>query len=249
MFCWDEKAKDKWVHPQDPISIKALDKLFDHQPYANIGGVRAEESLRRFGAVTANRCYKDVTWGKHENHGKGYTFYPIYDWTLGDVWAYIAKNKCNYNRIYDLFFNYGISAHNMRVSNLHHETAWTSLLRLQEVERDTYNRLCNRLPGIATFNHLQKDGSFRTELPEMFTTWAEYRDYLIEKLVRDDLKPKFRKMFKGQEGEVWAKEHVREVLLNDWEGTNNQNFADKINFDQKSVKGGTFDQKYGQTVA
>ena len=257
LHCWDPKAKDKWVHPQDPISIKentfgtdrfhkmyaaCLEQVFQGEPYANFGGVRAEEALIRFGGVTAHTCYKDITWGKREP--KGYTFYPIYDWTLDDVWHYIAVSGVPYNGIYDLYFNYGLKARDMRVSNLHHETAWPTLFRLQEIERNTYNRLVNRLPGIATFSQMQKDGVFRQELPEMFSSWQEYRDYLLETIVRKDLKPKFEKLFRGQDGEDWAKEHVKEILLNDWEGTHNAATKSSMMIAKKKEKGGRFDTKY-----
>ena len=98
LYCWDEKAKAKWMREKDPIAIHenifGTDRfhkmfpafcsyLFNGEPYANLGGVRTEESPMRFGGITGARCYKDITWGKKEP--KGCTFYPIYDWTFDDV--------------------------------------------------------------------------------------------------------------------------------------------------------------------
>lgn len=256
LHCWDESKKDLWIHPQDPISIKentfgtdrfhkmfaaVASKIFNKQPYANLGGVRTEESPMRFGGVTGARCYKDITWGKVEKHG--YTFYPIYDWSFDDVWIYIAKNHLNYNRIYDLMFNYGIPKTNMRVSNLHHETAYRTLFFLQEVERDTYNRLCNRLPGISTFSQLQGKAVFIDKLPEMFTSWKEYRDYLLENLVRPDLQKEFLKRWKGQDDEEFYQEHVTEIMVNDWTGTKNGNFVSRRNLVRK-INNGVYTKKY-----
>lgn len=254
--CWDAGCKDKWMHPQDPISIKentfgtdrfhkmfaaAMAKIFNGEPYANMGGVRTEESPMRFGGVTGARCYKDITWGKKEP--KGYTFYPIYDWTFDDVWIYIAKNKIKYNGIYDLMFNYGIPRTNMRVSNLHHETAYRTLFFLQEVERDTYNKLCERLPGISTFSQLQGNAVFVKELPEMFSGWKEYRDYLLEHIIRPDLQDEFRKRWRGQDGDDFYREHCVEMMVNDWEGTKNGNFVSRRNLVRK-INNGTYVKKY-----
>lgn len=255
LHCWDPACKDKWIHPQDPISIKentfgtdrfhkmfaAFRKsLFKGQPYANLGGIRTEESVMRFGGVTGALCYKDITWGKRE--GKGYTFYPIYDWTFDDDWIYIAKKKCRYNHVYDLMFNYGIPKQGMRVSNLHHETAYRTLFFLQEVERDTYNRLCDRLPGISTFSQMQEEVMVK-ELPEMFSSWKEYRDYLLEHIVRPDLRPEFRKRWQGQDGDDFYREHVVELMVNDWEGTKNGNFVARRNLVGK-INNGTYVKKY-----
>lgn len=257
LYCWDANEKDKWVHEQGPISLKEniygtdrfhpifakiCSNLFHGEPYADIAGVRANESLGRFGAVTADRTYKDIAWGKKEKHG--YTFYPIYDWTVDDIWTYIAMKKCSYNRIYDLMFNYGIPTGRMRVSNLHHETAYHELFFLQEVEHDTYNRLVNRLPGIATFNQMQEAGIFPRELPDMFGSWCEYRDYLLETLVKPELRPYFRRNFHNQSGEEWGKEHVYEILVNDYEGTKNHNMA-IAKAQIAKIGGGAFDRKYG----
>lgn len=246
LHCWDEKEKAKWMREKDPIAIKentfgtdrfhkmfaaARKKIFNGEIYANLGVVRAEESFMRFGGVTGSLCYKDITWGKKE--AKGYSFYPIYDWSFDDVWTYIGRTGVKYNKIYDLMFNYGIPKLNMRVSNLHHETAYRTLFFLQEVERDTYNRLCERLPGISTFSQLQESSVFIEKLPEMFSSWREYRDYLLKHIVRDDLKPEFKKRWQGQDGELWYKEHCVEIMVNDWEGTKNRNFISKMNVKEK----------------
>lgn len=255
LYCWDEKEKAKWMHPKDPIAIHentfgtnrfkpmfaaVNKKLFDGKPYANLGGVRTDESVMRFGAVTGATCYKDITWGKREP--TGYTFYPIYDWTFDDVWTYIAKKKVNYNKLYDLMFNYGIPKQNMRVSNLHHETAYRTLFFLQEVERETYNKLCERLPGISTFSQMQED-VFPKQLPEMFSTWKEYRDYLLNTLVRPDLRKEFQKRWKNQDGEEFYQEHVVEIMVNDWTGTKNGNFMSRRDL-VKKIDDGTYKKKY-----
>lgn len=256
---WDPEKEHLWMRKKEPDAItedipaihKYADEfkgvleegrrlIFGDQRYANIGGVRAEESLVRFGATTAHCCYKDVTWGKKEK--RGITFYPIYDWTFDDVWTYICKGGFKYNRLYDLMFNYGIPKQNMRVSSLHHETAYRSMMMLQEIDRETYDKMCRRLDGVSTFSQLQ-DQVVVKELPEMFGSWKEYRDYLLENLIRPDLQDIFRKRWRGQDDDGWYKEHVQEVLVNDTVGTKNINFASNRQIKDK-VKRGVYAKKY-----
>ena len=263
MCSWDPERKDKWMRQLEPDSIQGdipqihkyddefkgiLDvgpaMIFNYEKYANIGGVRAEESLARFAATTAYRCYKDATWGKI---GKwGYSFYPLYDWKKEDVWTYIAKNKLRYNKIYDLYFNYGVPEHQMRVSSLHHETAYRSMFMLQELDRKTYDTMCDRLDGVSTFSQLQEQVT-PGGLPEMFGSWKEYRDYLLVHLIRPDLQEIFINRWKNQEGDDWYQEHVVEVLVNDTVGTKNHNYAIKLRMEQKINNGKmNFEERFGK---
>lgn len=257
---WDPTQKDRWMRDKEPDAfwtddIPAIHKyadefkgvleegrnlIFNGEPYANIGGVLAEESLVRFGGTTGHRCYKDITWGKKEK--KGITFYPIYDWTFDDIWIYIAKNKIRYNHVYDLMFNYGVSKQNMRVSSLHHETAYRSMLMLQEIDRKTYDKMVRRLDGVSTFSQLQ-DQVLIKELPEMFGSWKEYRDYLLVHLIRPDLQKIFVNRWKDQDGDAWYREHVTEIMVNDTFGTKNMNFQSRIKVVEKT-KNGYYEKKY-----
>lgn len=252
--CWDPEKEDIWIRKKEPGAItggfksdrfkgifeESRQMIFNGEPYANIGGVLAEESLVRFGGTTGHRCYKDITWGKKEK--KGITFYPIYDWTFDDIWIYIAKNKIRYNHVYDLMFNYGIQKQNMRVSSLHHETAYRSMLMLQEIDRETYDKLVRRLDGVSTFSQLQ-DQVVVKELPGMFGSWLEYRDYLLVHLIKPELWNTFRNRWKNQFGDAWYKEHVQEIMVNDTEGTKNANFQSRIKVVEKT-ENGYYENKY-----
>lgn len=259
---WDPAKKDVWMREKEPdafwtedipaihkyedefkgVLVEGCNLIFNYERWANIGGLRADESLNRFAALTASTCYKDITWGKRNNK-ECVTFYPLYDWKTDDIWTYIAKNHIKYNHVYDLFFNYGVNRNYMRVSSLHHETAYRSMLMLQEIDRKTYDKMCRRLPGVSTFSQLQ-DQVLVKELPEMFTDWKEYRDYLLEKLIRPDLQHIFVKRWQGQDGEDWYREHVTEVLVNDTVGTKNSNFKSTKDLKDK-VRRGVYVAKYG----
>jgi len=156
-------------------------------PACLVGGLRAEESPNRSLALTATKTYKHVTWGKIQDARKHhYTFYPIYDWTYKDVWKSIHEHGWQYCKIYDRMYQQGVSPFNMRVSNLHHETSVGWLEIAQELDREIWNALTQRLSGINTYKHLNRDGhTCPKKLPEAFASWIEYRDYLSEKLIVD----------------------------------------------------------------
>lgn len=255
---WDPAKRDKWMREPEPGAItgdipaihKYADEfkgilaeggnmIFNNEWHCKLGGVRAEESLARLAATTYARCYKDVTWGKMEM--KGVSLYPLYDWATSDIWTYIAKKHLPYNRIYDLYFNYGVRRDQMRVSSLHHETAYRALFMLQELDRKTYDAMCKRLDGVSTLSQMQDDCDIK-KLPEMFTSWKEYRDYLLEHLIRPDLQDIFRKRWQGQDDDEWYICHCQEVMANDTVGTKNGNMRNAKELKSK-IKNGYYDDK------
>lgn len=241
LWCWHDG--DKWMRPKEEISIKEnvfgtdrfhdifakiIEYYFPDQSACYIAGVRAEESPQRLAGLTANATYKEITWGKVLNKQKGhYTFYPIYDWCLSDVWKAIDNNGWDYCRIYDELYRYGLTPHKMRVSNLHHETAVHSLFFLHELEGDTWDALTNRLEGINQAKHMAKNEMFAVQkLPYMFKDWKEYRDYLTDTLITiPENREKFRKCwvkmdkvyFEMKKPEDLYKKQIASVLVNDWE--------------------------------
>jgi len=195
---------EPWMRPQEEISIKEnvygvdtwssggntifkafLAHHFPNEKACYIAGVRAEESPTRLAGLTTAQTYKDITWGKKLNEPKGhFTFYPIWDWNLKDVWKSIHNNGWKYSKIYDELFRYGISPTRMRVSSLMHETAVHSLFFLQELEKETWQALTTRLDGINQTSHIQKNELMAIkDLPYMFKDWREYRDFLTVKMI------------------------------------------------------------------
>jgi predicted phosphoadenosine phosphosulfate sulfurtransferase len=139
-------------------------------------------------------------------------------------------------------YRWGVPKHKMRVSALIHETSWHSIEMLQEFEKDTYNRFCARVPGTSTFNHgFDEGGILPQTLPFAFKDWQEYRDYLLMHIVKPEYHELFRKRWAKQKGEDWYRLHVKEVILNDIDGTKNQNH--NITIRTKSRLGGKYKDK------
>jgi predicted phosphoadenosine phosphosulfate sulfurtransferase len=268
--CWDKDKEKFWVHPQVPYSIKvnnfgtdrfmelcdAIPKtLWPDKKTAMIGGVRCDESPTRSMGLVSYSCYKWVTWGKRMEKDKtknGNTmFYPIYDWCTSDVWRAIHEHGWSYCKLYDNLYRHGVPVANMRLSNVHHETAVWSLFVLQEIEPKTYERIVARIQGIDMAGKLGLADYFPKELPSMFGSWVEYRDYLLEKLISDESwKAGFRKQFakmeellggKGDDTKM-HKVQVTSILCNDWEGIKLENFMTNIG-NYKILKKGRDDRR------
>lgn len=251
LFCWEEGKE--WIREKEDISIKEntygvniwtgifqaiLKKDFPYEKHCTLAGVRAEESPRRRVGMTQDVTYKYITWGnkkyesmyKEANH---YCFYPIYDWSYKDVWKAICDNNWSYCAIYDYQYRYGCSVRNMRVSNLHHETAVQALFYLQEIDKDLYNKLTQRLKGIDTANKMNDD-FFVQELPFMFMSWEEYCEHLVDKLVTCDSWKKSISIFIERNREVYdddpkmfekaCKACCNSILANDTARTKLRNF-------------------------
>lgn len=236
---WDESMKDKWIRPQNDISIKVnptdknrfhdlmeqLPSYCDCSDKKHVGvlvGMRVNENtVRRMTICYSKSQYKGITWCR-KNIKNTRVFYPIYDFSDTDIWTAIARNKWKYNTIYDTFYRYGIKGKDMRVSALIHETAWHSIERLQECEPNIYNRYLDRVAGTNTFSHFGKDIMVR-DLPQVFRDWKEYRDYLLEKFIKPEYWDLFKNRWKNQNDEEWYKTHINEIMVNDIDGTINSN--------------------------
>lgn len=240
---YDESCPEKWIHQKSDISIKEnpLPKLNRYHPLvkhlptaitskncAVLVGMRMTESPRRRMSITNTSAqWHGITWCS-KNIGNTRKFWPIYDFTDDDVWTAIARNGWKYNQVYDLMYRWGFPKKKMmRVSTLIHETSWHAIELLQEFEPKTYNRFCARVAGVSTFNHCFDSGTdiVPKELPFAFRDWKEYRDYLLIHITKPEYWDLFRNRWEGQDGEQWYKIHVKEVILNDIDGTVNQNNA------------------------
>lgn len=247
---WDEHDRKIWIHDQHSISIKENpstanrfhdlvnvlpDYCTDSDNCAVLVGMRIMESLNRRVCITQHAAkFKGITWCKKKT-GKCQVFWPIYDFTHDDIWTAIARNHLTYNRVYDLQYQWGVAKEAMRVSALIHETAWHSIEMLQEFEPATYDKFIRRVCGVGTFAHTFDSGDIiPRQLPFAFATWQEYRDYLLVHLVKPEYHELFRNRWKNQTGDEWYRVHVKEIVLNDIDGTNNANARSRFRIRDKA---------------
>ena len=103
---------------------------------------------------------------------------------------------------------------------------------MQEVEPKTWEALTKRMSGLDTAAKLNKD-YFIKELPFMFASWEEYRDYLTDKLIVDKkVKKRFMTTWKNNDKtydrmahrDILNKLEINSILANDEDLTKMKNF-------------------------
>lgn len=248
--CWDEAEKENWIHEKNEMSIKVnkygterfhdlFEKIFEvefpNQKSCYLAGVRTEEAPKRFVSLTHAITYKAITWGKVLSKKlQHYTFYPLYDWSYTDVWKYICENKIKYNKVYDGMYQHGVSVREMRISNLHHETAIQVLLLVQEIEPKTWNKVAHRIDGASSIKHI-KNNSFACpkELPYMFKDWEDYAYHLANNIVQEETNKEALVKKINQKKEIYSGKNIEnsfwKVIINtimssDWDFTKIANF-------------------------
>ena len=232
LYAWGEQ--EAWIREKDPIAIHAIKESYPKRFYpffkwyesnspeaAHLIGLRTEEGITRFRAVTKYPGWKGHRWSTVRN--EVVRFYPIYDWTVYDVWKFIYDYNLPYNKIYDLMFwdNYSIYQ-KMRVSNLIHEKSFRCLADLPKYEPETYNALCQRISGIRTAARYATEKLVfdNKQLPRHYHNWKEFRDFLLDNLQHEDHRQKFVQRFSKQpQTEQVYQAQVGQLLINDYENS------------------------------
>jgi predicted phosphoadenosine phosphosulfate sulfurtransferase len=231
LYSWENGKK--WIREKDPIAIQKIEEDYPKRFYeffkwyekdrldtAFLVGLRADESITRFRAVTKFEGYKGIKWSTADG---SYKFYPIYDWTIYDVWKFIYEYNIPYNKVYDLMFMDGKSIYSdMRVSNLIHEKSYKCLVDLPRYEPETYNKLCDRISGISTAARYasEKQMFSNKKLPSHYKTWKDFRDFLLNNMEDGDHRETFIKRFEKQDkNEKIYQAQVGQLLINDYENS------------------------------
>lgn len=232
LYAWG--PGEEWMREKDPLAIHQIDEDYPKRFYdfitwfekkdtsvAYLVGLRADESITRYRAVTKHPGWNGIRWGSMDGDIK--VFYPIYDWTVYDVWKYIYDYDIEYNRIYDLMFMDGYSIYKkMRISNLIHEKSFKCLVDLPKYEPETYDKLCCRIGGIATASRYASEKLIfnNKTLPKHYRTWKEFRNFLIENIPEPVHREVFIKRFsKQKDSEKTYQAQVGQLLINDYENS------------------------------
>lgn len=257
--CWGEDRRQNWMRDKEPYSHHSNDfgterlmalfsatarYLYPQGDVVVLTGVRIEESPKRRRVIfyTPERAVKGEMWVRRDKHNT-YKAHVIYDWLLGDVWRYIYERQVPYNSIYDKMFQLGLSLREMRVSNLHHEYSIANVQHMMRLEPETYIALARALQGTNAAYHL-KEALYKApeRLPYMFSSWRDYRDYLLEYLVEDErAKERFKALIASIERRFGnypkiQKALVEMILNNDFEGVTLANARLSVNVGKRSLE-------------
>lgn len=229
--CWDNEKKDIWVRdfPKHEFVIKdygyfpfykygmtfeefvpKLCQWMGHgEKVASFIGLRANESLNRFRTIKRKKKkpYKNIAWSTNVID-ECYNFYPLYDWTVEDVWTYIGKNDLPYNKAYDLMYMNGASIHDMRICEPYGLEARKGIRHYHVIEPEMWFKMIGRVDGLNTGSIYGAENLFawqNTEKPENHT-WKSYTEYLLNSMpepIRDHYLRRiniFVEWFKKNEG-------------------------------------------------
>lgn len=212
---WDPDIPEKWCRPLPEQAITTL-AGFRVQPRENrpavpeitgllctpdlgrvgvIMGIRADESIIRYRAVTAKKeenwmvAYPPSTDRWIEKRYPTYHLtkvYPIYDWSIEDTWTAPKQLGWDYNRAYDVLEMAGIGKRAQRCSPAFGEEPLQKLWTFAHCFPEVWGPMTNRVPGAATAARyaLTELYAYR-KLPEKPLD-EKWEDYLISYLDKFD---------------------------------------------------------------
>lgn len=219
---WEESKRDIWVRdmPDDnyvinehnaPWNYKGGDRDYKVQTdftkwfssqygkTAVLIGIRADESLDRFRAIKSKNKVNSYNNRSYITKIANNIFnaYPIYDWTVNDIWVANAKRAYPYNKLYDLFYKAGLSVEKMRVASPFLSEGLNNLKYYQVIEPDTWARMIGRVNGVnfaGIYGGTTAMGWKSIELPPGMS-WKDYLKFLLSTLPENTRKD-YEKIFK-----------------------------------------------------
>lgn len=232
---WEEDKKEIWVNnlPENCYTKEDFDfyteDMFDYEFQERFGkwihkknkanktaaliGIRTQESFHRWKALFAERKlgsnYKDYNYST-KMYNNIYNFYPIFDYKTTDIWVANSRFNWEYNKLYDVFYQAGLTIDKMRVASPFISAAQESLKLYKVIEPNTWGKLIGRVNGVnftGLYGGTTAMGWRTIKLPAGHT-WKTYVDFLlgtIPKKISDNYKKKLETSIKYWElkgGEV-----------------------------------------------
>jgi len=216
--CWDPDKQEAWVRTPPKIALTDghnpfpfFERNMEFEEFvekfgwwysqgelcACIVGIRSDESLNRYRTIVALKSYfQDKRWTTYK--GKTvYNAYPIYDWRTRDIWIYHAKNCSEYNRLYDLMHQAGLSIHEQRICQPYGDDQRKGLWLYHIIEPETWGRVVARVNGANSGAlYAQESGNIlgrlKISLPPGHT-WQSF-----SRLILDTLPPQSRTHFENK---------------------------------------------------
>jgi predicted phosphoadenosine phosphosulfate sulfurtransferase len=207
---WEKEKKDLWVRPMPENCINEDNHNFDFfkkemwdydlqeqfslwlhnkkhaKKTACLVGIRTQESLNRWRAIHSDKNinkYKGLDWSK-KMYRNVYNMYPIYDWLAEDIWTANAKFGFEYNKLYDLFYQAGLSLGQMRCASPFNDAAPASLKYYKVIDPNNWGRMIGRVNGVnftGLYGGTTAMGWRNIVLPKGHT-WKSYMDFLLSTL-------------------------------------------------------------------
>lgn len=168
-LCWDPERKQDWIRQFPPNSV--TDQKFfpffrkgmefeefvpefgewysQGKSTACLVGIRADESLNRFRTIasTSKVTHNGQQWTTMVTPNV-FNVYPIYDWSVQDIWTYHGKNpERPHNKLYDLMHKAGLSLHLQRICQPYGDDQRRGLWLFHLIEPETWAKVVARVNG------------------------------------------------------------------------------------------------------
>ena len=205
---WDESKKDIWVSKLPNECYTKNDfgfynsKMWDYEFQEKFSkwihnkknatkticlvGIRTQESLNRWRAIHSDKNtnkYNGIDWTK-KMYDNVYNAYPIYDWITEDIWIANYRFQWSYNKLYDIYYQAGLTIDKMRVASPFISTAQESLKLYRIIEPSTWGKLIGRVNGVnftGIYGGTTAMGWREIKLPKGHT-WKTYMEFLLSTL-------------------------------------------------------------------
>lgn len=231
-LCWDPDKKEDWVRQMpdlesglisDPNFFPFFQPGMEFEEFvpefaewyaqgqscACFIGIRTDESLNRFRTI--------ALFDKQTFQGKRYTtkvtenaynVYPIYDWSVSDIWLYHYKNPFKpYNEIYDYMYRAGLTPSQMRICQPYGDDQRRGLWLYHLLEPATWYKVVSRVNGVNSGAlYVQETGNitgYNKITKPANHTWKSYCNLLLSTLpekTREHYIKKFRGFIEGWKG-------------------------------------------------
>jgi predicted phosphoadenosine phosphosulfate sulfurtransferase len=175
---WDydfQEAFSSWVHENAGAKKTCC-----------LVGIRTQESLHRWRAIHSDNrttTYGDKPWTKQMCEGV-YNAYPIFDWVTEDIWTANARFEWDYNKLYDVFYQAGVTVDQMRVASPFISAGQETLKLYRVIEPSTWGKLVSRVNGVnftGIYGGTTAMGWRSITLPAGHT-WKSYMEFLLSTL-------------------------------------------------------------------
>ena len=127
--------------------------------------------------------YKGYEWSTRIDD-EIYNFYPLYDWKTEDIWIANGKFRWDYNHLYDLYYQAGVSLDRQRVASPFISEAIENLALYKAIDPNTWGRMIGRVNGIGfagLYGNTRAAGRRNIRLPKGYT-WKSFMEFLLSTL-------------------------------------------------------------------
>lgn len=206
---WEKDSKHLWVRSM-PESINEDNHKFDFFKFgmsdydlqnefsewyhkkmnakktACLVGIRTDESFNRWRAIHSDKNtnkYNNLKWTKKMAKNV-YNAYPIYDMKARDIWIANYRNGWSYNKLYDIFYQAGLTIDQMRVASPFNDAASESLKLYKVIDPNNWGKMICRVNGVnftGLYGGTTAMGWRSLTLPKNHT-WKSYMEFLLTTL-------------------------------------------------------------------